>query len=218
MTPNMPCCNFMPTLYLPATRNCSVEVVSGAVVAAIAGGSSRRIGISQVREALANSGTYGPAPSLASANENAKAIATYGEMNSKQRSRPTNDLPPPTTNPDIERSQALQLDASVSVDYDDIATIPFDFTWRCESQSGDICVSATGETLNVSSSENKAILSIPENSLPTGKQLEKVPTVANSCAHTLNHFRWGEQMASDFTDVRGIVLYSCLLWTPLTFL
>lgn len=79
--------------------------------------------------------------------------------------------------PDTERPQALQLDASASVDDDDIATIPFDFTWRCESQSGDICISGTGQTLNVSSSENEAILSIPANSLPTGK-LMKVTTVA----------------------------------------
>ncbi|CAM9207243.1 unnamed protein product, partial [Ectocarpus fasciculatus] len=95
---------------IASTVNATVEVVSGAVVAAIAGGSSRRIGVSQV----------------------------------------------------------LKLDASASVDDDDIATIPFDFTWRCESHSGDICVSGTGQTLDISSSENEAILSIPANSLPTG--------------------------------------------------
>ncbi|CAM9196214.1 unnamed protein product, partial [Ectocarpus sp. 8 AP-2014] len=62
----------------------------------------------------------------------------------------------------------LELDASVSVDTDGVDTIPFNYTWHCESESGGACVSMAGEVLDLSGFAAGAMLSIPPGSLPSG--------------------------------------------------
>lgn len=63
--------------------------------------------------------------------------------------------------------QVLELDASASVDKDDI-DIGFDFDWHCEDAStGGACASPNGEALSTSS--NEAFFSLPAGSLPIGK-------------------------------------------------
>lgn len=64
--------------------------------------------------------------------------------------------------------QTLRLDASSSVDEDDLDT-DFDFHWYCEDNAGGACVSRTGETLQLSSFVGEAVLSLPAGSLPAGE-------------------------------------------------
>ena len=64
--------------------------------------------------------------------------------------------------------QALQLDASGSVDEDDV-DIDFDFRWSCEDDAGGMCVSRTGETLELSAFMGATVLFLPAGSLPAGE-------------------------------------------------
>lgn len=69
--------------------------------------------------------------------------------------------------------QALLLDASGSVDEDNIEDDPFEFGWYCENSSGGACLSRTGEALfDLASGAHEAVLSIPAGSLPIGKLVE----------------------------------------------
>lgn len=68
-------------------------------------------------------------------------------------------------------AQALQLDASASIDDDDV-DIGFDFRWYCEDIAGGTCVSRTGETLELSSFMGAAVLFLPAGSLPAGELVE----------------------------------------------
>ncbi|CAM9632430.1 unnamed protein product [Ectocarpus sp. 6 AP-2014] len=67
-----------------------------------------------------------------------------------------------------ELNATLELDASVSVDTDGVETIPFNYTWHCESESEGACVSMAGEVLDLSGFAAGAMLSIPPGSLPSG--------------------------------------------------
>ncbi|CAM9773342.1 unnamed protein product [Scytosiphon promiscuus] len=103
------------------TANATVEVISGPIIAAIAGGSSREIGA----------------------------------------------------------SQALELDASVSVDDDDIGELAFAFAWHCEATSGGACLSREGGgDLDISSGVNEAVLFLPGESLPIGAHYVFTVTVS----------------------------------------
>lgn len=69
--------------------------------------------------------------------------------------------------------QALQLDASASVDEDTIDDEPFEFGWYCENSAGGACLSRNGEALlDLASSASEAALYIPAGSLPIGKLRE----------------------------------------------
>lgn len=79
-----------------------------------------------------------------------------------------------------DRRQALQLDASASVDLDEIDELSFDYTWHCENGSGGDCVSQAGDTVDMSSSSNGAELTIAAGSLPIGK---RSTYLLKSCRH-----------------------------------
>lgn len=67
--------------------------------------------------------------------------------------------------------QALQLDASLSVDEDDLDDELFEFGWSCVDAAGrGACLSGTGEALlDAASSVEEAALSIPAGSFPVGE-------------------------------------------------
>ena len=74
----------------------------------------------------------------------------------------------------------MQLDASASVDEDDL-DLSFEFSWYCENGSGGTCLSRTGETLlEMSPSVNEAVLSVPAGSLPVGKPVENPITLGST--------------------------------------
>lgn len=65
--------------------------------------------------------------------------------------------------------QSITLNASASVDADDIHLLPFTFSWMCiDDDDGDVCVSPTRTALDVSSFAENEVLSIPAGSLPIG--------------------------------------------------
>lgn len=69
------------------------------------------------------------------------------------------------------RLQAIYLNASTSVDEDDIHSLPMAYAWRCADEStGSACVSPSRETLDMSSFAEGALLSIPGGSLPIGER------------------------------------------------
>lgn len=69
--------------------------------------------------------------------------------------------------------QALQLDASGSVDEDNLADDPFEFDWYCENRSGGACLSPSGGALlDLVPRANEAALYVPAGSFPIGKLLE----------------------------------------------
>lgn len=70
--------------------------------------------------------------------------------------------------------QALQLDASASVD-DDNVDADIDFRWNCEDNAGGTCVSRTGEKLELSPFMGEAILFLSPGSLPAG-ELQETPS------------------------------------------
>eukprot|EP00903_Cladosiphon_okamuranus_P011441 g10779.t1 len=103
------------------TANATVEIVSGAIVATITGGSRRTLGV----------------------------------------------------------SQALLLDASESLDEDNMDDEPFEFGWYCESSSGGVCLSRTGEALlDPASSTHEASLFVPAGSFPVGVEYIFTVTVS----------------------------------------
>lgn len=65
--------------------------------------------------------------------------------------------------------QALQLDASASVDDDGLDDVPFEFSWYCETESGGVCVSQMGQDLDESLVMNESMLAIPAGYLPIGE-------------------------------------------------
>lgn len=70
--------------------------------------------------------------------------------------------------------QALQLDASPSVDDDGLDEIPFEFSWYCDTESGGVCVSQMGQNLDETLIMNETMLAIPAGYLPIGKLLPHV--------------------------------------------
>lgn len=61
------------------------------------------------------------------------------------------------------------MNASTSVDEDEVTFLAFNYGWRCEDLSGDVCVSTTGELLDVSAFANGGVVSIPAGSLEIGE-------------------------------------------------
>lgn len=75
--------------------------------------------------------------------------------------------------------QAFRLDASASVDEDDLDDGSFEFRWYCENASGGSCLSQAGELLmDLASGVREAVLSIPSGSLPIRKLAKKHANVS----------------------------------------
>ena len=147
---------------------CTVTVVGGAVVAAISGGTRRKLGFQQVRQKLhdSTSSSYDPLQFKtwmhhlqAMFRSRGEVLLTHHSALSMQRT--TRIMPPPSP-------QALQLDASASVDEDDVDT-DFEFRWYCEDTAGGTCMTRAGETLDLSSFADEAVLFLPAGSLPSGE-------------------------------------------------
>lgn len=66
-------------------------------------------------------------------------------------------------------SQPLLLNASASVDDDDIDILPFVFSWRCEDDTAAGCIAANGDVLETQNFANESLLSLPAGALPIGE-------------------------------------------------
>lgn len=181
----------------------TVEIVSGAVLAVVAGGSRRKIGSSQVTSrpggsnlsadtahfAISEKSTaftrVAPFPSAGQIPRNEGSWRCLSMLRASARicrstildERLESPLDNHRANPTTDVRQALQLDASASVDLDEISEQPLDFTWRCESDLGGDCLSPMGDSLDMSSSANDAKLSIAAGSLPVGTRSACLPQV-----------------------------------------
>ncbi|CAM9178019.1 unnamed protein product, partial [Sphacelaria rigidula] len=70
----------------------------------------------------------------------------------------------------IGSSQALILNASSSIDEDDVDLLPFTFEWKCADPDGGTCASPNGYTLDVDHFADGERLAIPAGNLTVGAE------------------------------------------------
>ena len=56
-------------------------------------------------------------------------------------------------------------------------TLPFEFDWSCEDDSGEACVSQAGTALDMASFAADELLTLPKETLPTGETQQALNTV-----------------------------------------
>ena len=67
------------------------------------------------------------------------------------------------------RAQTLYLNASDSVDDDQVDEAAFDFAWTCIDDAGGDCESSTGSILELGSFVRGTTLTVPADALPVGE-------------------------------------------------
>lgn len=74
-------------------------------------------------------------------------------------------------------TKVLKLNASATIDEDDLDILPFDFDWSCQDDSGDLCVSQAGTALDMASFATDEVLTLPKETLPAGETHQVLNTV-----------------------------------------
>lgn len=87
-------------------------------------------------------------------------------------------------------AKVLSLNASTSRDEDSLDTLSFEFSWSCEDEYGGTCVSQLGVALDISAFSSGELLTLPAETLPTGKRQQVFSTACLPSWHLI-HEQYG---------------------------